>query len=146
MTRLLTVLMAVFLYAGGVQAQSFADPQPSMDTPRQIIVSVDSGDEGKLNSVLYNIMNIQKHYGQDNVELRVVAYGPAVRALLLKDSIHKSRVSSILMYGVEFVACGNTLTTIHKGQEDLIDGVEIVPAGLPEIIERRLMGWQDIKP
>ena len=146
MSRFLLSLFSALFLMNAAQAADFADPQPSMDAPRQIIIQVESGNEGKLNSVLYNVVNIQKHYGVDNVELRVVAYGPAVRALLLDDSALKERVTSLQMYGIEFVACGNTLDTIHKTPKELISGVEIVPAGLPEIIERRLMGWQVIKP
>ncbi len=52
----------------------------------------------------------------------------------------------MMKYEIEFVACGNTLDGIHKEKSDLIAGVGWVRAGLPEIVERRLSGWVDIKP
>ena len=142
---LFSLITAVFL-AHMAQAADFADPQPTMDSPRQIIVQVETGDEGKLNSILYNVMNIQKHYGVDNVELRVVAYGAAVRALMLDTSKLKDRVTSMQMYDIQFVSCGNTMETIKKTPADLIEGVETITSGLPYIIEHSLMGWQVIRP
>ena len=89
--------------------------------------------------------SIQKAYGADNVKLAVVAYGPGIWSIL-KDSPVRARVESMLMYEIEFVACGNTLDAIHKTEADMIKGVTWTRAGLVEIVERRLSGWVDLKP
>ncbi|TCS64299.1 DsrE family protein [Varunaivibrio sulfuroxidans] len=127
------------------KAQEFADPQPTMDNPRRIVLGVDTKDVARLNNILYNTVNLQKNYGQDNVEIAIIAYGPGVR-MLLKGSPVAERVRSLMMYGVKFIACQNTMDTLHKTKADLIDGVSVVRSGLAEIVERRLKGWVDIKP
>ncbi len=122
-----------------------AEPEPSFDNPRQIVVSLSEKDEKRVNAVLNNVANMQKAYGIDNVQVAVVAYGPGIWALL-KDGPVRARIESLIKYDIEFVACGNTLDSIHKTDADLIDGVSRVQAGLVEIVERRLSGWVDIKP
>jgi len=124
---------------------TMADPEPDFDNPRQVVVSLSEKDEKRVNAVLNNVMNIQKAYGTDNVKLAVVAYGPGIWSIL-KDSPVRARVESMLMYEIEFVACGNTLDAIHKTEADMIKGVTWTRAGLVEIVERRLTGWVDLKP
>lgn len=124
---------------------TMADPPPGFDNPRHIVVSLSEKDEARVNAVLNNVVNIQKAYGADNVKLALVAYGPGIWTLL-KDSPVHSRIESLLKYDIEFVACGNTLDSIHKTDADLIDGVTKVQTGLVEIVERRLSGWVDLKP
>ena len=137
---LATLLLAVPAYS-----QTMAEPEPSMDNPRKVLVSLNFNDEKKVASLLYNVINIQKEYGQDNLEIAVLGWGAGVR-MLLKDSPLRSRIESQMQYDIKFIACGNTLQTIGIGPENLIDGVEVVKAGLPEIIERELMGWSVIWP
>lgn len=122
-----------------------AEPEPSFDNPRKVVVSLSEKDDARVNAVLNNVANIHKAYGIDNVELAVVAYGPGIWSILTESPV-RARVESLQKYGVTFVACGNTLDSIHKTEADLIDGVEHVQAGLVEIVERRLSGWVDLKP
>ena len=147
--RFLVPLMAVFTLLLGlsspVSATTMAEPEPDFDNPRLVVVSLNEKDEKRVNAVLNNVMNIQKAYGADFVKLAVVAYGPGIWAVL-KDSPVRARVESMLMYDIEFVACGNTLDAIHKTQDDTIKGVGWARAGLVEIVERRLSGWVDLKP
>lgn len=144
MIALFIGLFAQVAMVGPVQA-TMADPAPSFDNPRQIVFSLSEKDEKRMNAVLNNVANVQKEYGIDNVKLAVVAYGPGIWSLL-NDSPVRARIASLLKYDVEFVACGNTLESIHKAEQDLIPGVTRVQAGLVEIVERRLSGWVDLKP
>jgi len=146
-TAILASAAALFAWLGlavGAHA-TMADPEPSFDNPRHIVVSLSERDEQRVNAVLSNVANIQKAYGIDNVKLAVVAYGPGIWSVLA-DSPVRARVESLMKYDIEFVACGNTLDAVHKTEADLIGGVDRVQAGLVEIVERRLSGWVDLKP
>jgi len=148
MKNLILAPMIAVLALIGLSSHAFAtmaDPEPDFDNPRQIVISLSEKDEKRVNAVLNNVMNIQKAYGTDNVKLAVVAYGPGIWSIL-KDSPVRARVESMLMYEIEFVACGNTLDAIHKTEVDMIKGVTWTRAGLVEIVERRLSGWVDLKP
>lgn len=123
-----------------------ADPQPTPDAPRKVMLQLTTDDPRAINDLLYNVVNVQKFYGQDNVKVVVVAFGSGNRALYRDTSPVRERVSSLLQYDVEFLACGNTMETTGRKKEDLIDGVEVVTAGVAEIVERQLQGWVYVRP
>ncbi len=148
MTRrtILTAFAALALGAAGVRETPLADPKPSLEAPRRIVVSLSEADPARANAVFSNIINIQSFYGQDLVRIMVVAYGPGVRHLIAAETQVAERVASLRAYDIEFVACGATLDTLGLGPEALIEGIEVVQNGLPEIVERTLEGWVHLRP
>ena len=78
--------------------------------------------------------------------MRIVAYYHGIRALLKKNTKIALRVEALMMYDVEFVACGNTMRTKKIEEDELIDGSEIVTAGVAEIVERVKEGWTYVVP
>lgn len=143
---ILTGAAAVLLAGAGVRETPTADPKPTADAPRRIVVSLSESDPARAHAIFSNIVNIQGFYGQDLVQIMVVAYGPGVRHLLRGESQVAERVSSLQAYDIEFVACGTTLDTLGVGPEQALDGVQVVQNGLPEVIERQLMGWMHLRP
>jgi hypothetical protein len=128
------------------QQTELADPLPSFDEPRKIILQLSSEDEGKMNDILYNAVNLQKFYGMDNVRIRIVAFGRGMKALYDKESPVRDRIKSLLKYDVEFIGCGNTMDATQHTPADLIDGVSWVQAGIAEVVESNLRGWTYIHP
>lgn len=124
----------------------FSEPIPSIDNARQIVFSIKSADDVEINHVLSTANNVLKFYGPENVEMRIVAYYHGMKALLKEHKDIALRVEALMLYDVEFVACGNTMRTKKISEEDLIEGVEIVTAGVAEIIERVKDGWVNIVP
>ncbi len=141
------ILMAIILLAGILGADTeLAEPKPSFDNPRQIVFSVTEGDDKAINHVLSSANNVLKFYGPENVEMRIVAYSGGIRTLLKKEKKIAVRVDALMQYGVVFVACGNTMRTKKIDKKELIDGSEVVTAGIVEMIERVKSGWTYIKP
>lgn len=124
----------------------FAEPKPAMDNPRKIIFSIASGDDEAINHVLSTANNVLKFYGPENVEMEIVAYYHGIRALLESEKDISIRVRALMQYDVKFVACGNTMETKKIKPSELIEGSEIVTAGIVEIIERVKSGSTYIKP
>ncbi len=147
LTAFLILVAAWATPLGSVRADTeLAEPKPSMDAPRRIVIALSTFDEAAVNNILYNVVNIQKFYGQENVEISVVTYGAGVRNLIKGQSKVAERIQSLQLYDVQFVACGNTMNTMGVKREALIDGVDWVQAGLPDIVERQLKGWVYLKP
>ena len=142
----LVALAAFPLTAAGVRETPLANPKPSVETPRRIVVSLSEADPARANAIFSNLVNIQGFYGQDLVEILVVAYGPGVRHLLRGESQVAERVASLQAYDIAFVACGATLDTLGFPPEQALEGVQVVQNGLPEIIERQLQGWVHLRP
>lgn len=146
--RRILMLFASGLLAGaaGLRETELADPKPSLEAPRRIIASLSEADPERANAVLSNLINVQAFYGQDLVEIRLVAYGPGLRHLLREGSSVAERIRSLQAYGLSFVACGATLDTLGLTPDAVLEGVEVVQNGLPEIVERQLSGWTHIRP
>jgi intracellular sulfur oxidation DsrE/DsrF family protein len=119
---------------------------PTIDHPRRIVLSLSERDPVRVNEVIGNIGNIQRYYGTDNVRIALVVFGPGVRALLKDESSVKPRIAGLVSIGVEVLACAATMASLHKTQTDLVDGVRIVPNGIPEIVERQARGWIYVRP
>lgn len=124
----------------------FAQPIPAIDNPRKIIFSITSGDDEAINHVLSSANNVLKFYGPENVEMEIVAYYHGIRALLKSEKDISVRVKTLMQYDVKFVACGNTMQTKKIQPKELLEGTEIVTAGIVEIIERVKSGSTYIRP
>lgn len=124
----------------------FAEPAPSIDHPRQIVFSVTEGDDQAINHVLSSANNVLKFYGPEKVQMEIVAYSGGIRMLLMADEKIAERVRTLMLYDVVFVACGNTMRTKNIKEDELIEDVEVVTAGIVEMIERVKDGWVYIKP
>ncbi|WOE71102.1 DsrE family protein [Hydrogenimonas thermophila] len=124
----------------------FAEPKPSIDNPRKIVFPITKGDDESINHVLSSANNVMKFYGPENVNIAIICYSKGIRTLLKKEKKIAVRVRSLQTYDVEFIACGNTMRTLKIKPEDLIEDVEIVTAGIVELVERDLKGWIYIRP
>ncbi len=143
MRKFLWILAIVVSLVGDTE---FAEPKPSIDNPRKIVFPITHGDDESINHVLSSANNVMKFYGPENVQIAIICYSKGIRTLLKKEKKIAVRVRSLMTYDVEFIACGNTMRTLGIKKSDLIDGVEIVTAGIVELVERSLKGWIYIRP
>ena len=140
-------LLIILLLCGGLlyADTEFADPKPSIDNPRRFVFPISEGTDEAINHVLSSTNNVMKFYGPEKCEVCIVCYSKGIKALQKHRSFSK-RVKSLMTYDVEFIACGNTMRTLKIKEKDLLDGVEVVTAGIVELIERQLRGWIYIRP
>jgi len=139
------VILMLFVIGSFAETQ-FAEPKPSIDHPRQIVFCITSADDESINHVLSSANNVLKFYGPEKVEMEIVAYYHGIRALLKSEKDIAVRVNALMQYDVKFVACGNTMETKKIKSAELIEGSEIVTAGIVEMLERVKSGWIYIKP
>ena len=139
------VLIFVLLFSVLVADTEFADPPPSLENPRKFVFPITKGANDEINHVLNSANNVMKFYGPEKCEVCIVAYSKGITAVR-KNRLFAKRVRSLMTYDVEFVACHNTMRTFNLKEKDLIDGVEVVTAGIVELIERQLKGWIYIRP
>jgi len=143
---ILLIIMLSFLSA----ETEFSQPKPSLMNPRKFIFPITSGDEKEISHVLSSASNVIKFYGVDKCEVVIVCYSQGIKSLLKKayffDKDIQKRVRSLMTYDVEFIACNNTMKTYKIDKKELLDDVEIVTAGIVELIERELRGYIYIRP
>ena len=135
---LLVLCLSIFAYA----ESTFSDPQPTFENPRKIVIQIYDSDLKKVDHNLSTMYNILKEYPEESLKIVVVAYGNGVRSLK-KDYDQRSltRIKSLMEYDVEFIVCRNTMETMKWTEDDFIDDVSYVQAGIVELIERQVAGY-----
>ena len=114
----------------------------------KLVIQVSSSDKITQTIALNNAVNMQKALGQDNIAIEVVAYGPGL-SLLTNKSSQAQRVASLAMQDITFSACGNTMKKVAKKTGSMpvvIDGVQVVSAGVMRIMELQEQGYAYIRP
>ena len=149
-----TMLLAISLISAYPLLDLLAEdtkPDTSTTTEQQahrLVVQINKNDAEMQDHVLSNIVNLQKYYGMDHIEIEVVAYGPGIWILTDK-SKHATRVKSLMLQNVVFTACTNTLDAIEAKdgkRPTLLPDIEQTPAGIARIMERQEQGWSYLSP
>jgi len=138
---LLALLVSPFIGSQAIAAgNSLADAK--------IVLQISDPNPFKQKLVLNVANNIIKHYGQDSVDLEIVAFGPGLR-LLFADNANKGRVNSLAGRGVTFSACANTTRNMSKmlGEPVVLNNKAVtVSAGVVRIIDLVKKGYTLVKP
>ncbi len=138
---LAVLFISLFGFATSSMAEkAFAD--------EKIVLQISDPNPFKQKLVLNVANNILKHYGPDQVEVEIVAFGPGLR-LLFKDNMSSGRIQSLVDNGVRFSACSNTIKNMGKllGHDPVLNSNAVkVAAGVVRILELEKAGYALIKP
>jgi len=138
---LLALLVSPFIGSQAIAAgKSMADAK--------IVLQISDPNPFKQKLVLNVANNLIKHYGQDLVDIEVVAFGPGLR-LLFADNANKGRVNGLAGRGVRFSACANTTRNMGKmlGHPPVLNSKAVtVSAGVVRIVDLVKQGYILIKP
>jgi intracellular sulfur oxidation DsrE/DsrF family protein len=107
----------------------------------------------ELEKVAFALGNINNHIngvgGPENVEIVLVAHGPALKAFheMSADPRISDRVTALQDSGVQFEACGNTMNAQGVGLDDLLDNFfRRDEGGVVRIAELQSQGYLYIRP
>ena len=119
----------------------------------KLALQVSDDDEVAMRSALDIASNVSRSFSDkaQEVEIRIVAYGPGIDMLRLDRSPVLDRLKAFeqSMPNVTFVACGNTLNTLERKdgkRPELVPYAEVVEAGVAELIQLDEQGYTIIKP
>lgn len=113
--------------------------------PKGVVIQVSEADPAKWEMALINARNVRKAYGAKAVGVEIVAYGPGL-SMLRSDSPVAAGLEEASRDGVKLKACGNTMRATHTTRADLDPAVDVVPAGVVEIMERQQHGYAYVRP
>ena len=125
-----------------------ADKESKPFAEERIVLQISDPNPFKQTLVLNVASNLLKAYGQDKVDIEIVAFGPGLR-LLFKDNANKGRIQGLADSGIRFSACKNTIRNFTKklGHSPELNANAIpVSAGVVRIIELENEGFKLIKP
>ena len=143
--NLLILTLSALIFASSLITISYAQ---SDGEERSLVIQMNTSDPEKQGHVLSNIVNLQKHYGMDNINIEVVAYGPGIWMVTDKSEL-SARVESLMLQNVVFTACGNTLDTVERTsgtRPTLLEDVELAQAGIARIMDLQSEGWNYLSP
>lgn len=126
----------------------YASPESKPFAEKRIVLQISDPNPFKQTLVLNVANNLIKHYGQDQVDVEIVAFGPGLR-LLFKENANVGRIDGLTNSGVQFSACQNTINGMARklGHEPELNPVaQHVSAGVVRIIDLVSQGYQLIKP
>ena len=130
---------------------NFDKPVFAHDMPfarHNVVLQVSSNDPVTWNLVLNNAQNLMNFFGQENVHIVVVAFGPGLPMLLQSSPVAK-RIAAQDEEGVEFDACHNTMEGMAKKlghMPVIVPQAVVVPAGVVRILQLQKAGFQYLKP
>lgn len=139
----LCILLALSMLSFGVSAadKSLAD--------KKIVLQISDNDPSKQTLVLNVANNLIKHYGPDQVDIEIVAFGPGLR-LMFAENTNKGRIQGLATSGVKFSACSNTMkkmTSLRDGDAPkLNDKAKLVGPGIVRILTLMEQGYILVKP
>ncbi|MBN2871574.1 MAG: hypothetical protein JXJ30_01520 [Halothiobacillaceae bacterium] len=147
------LILTALLLTGVVQANEPAEPveQVIKEKPfaeARVVLQISDPNPFKQTLVLNVAGNLIAYYGQDRVDIEVVAFGPGLR-LLFEDNAQAPRIKSLVQQGVRFSACANTLDNMTNklGHEPKLNpAARIVPAGIVRLIQLNQAGYFVAKP
>lgn len=130
--------------SGGVDELHFPGDEPE----HKIVYQFNKADLGYQDHVIFSVGEMLRKYG-DNIKIVVVAFAEGIHILgknpgrEVKDEI-RQRISSLARYGVEFHACGNTMTGLEWTEKDLVDFAKVVQVGAADLMELQEQGYSYI--
>jgi intracellular sulfur oxidation DsrE/DsrF family protein len=112
----------------------------------RVIFHIDEPSKGRAEQVLMNITNLLDDLGEETVAVELLANGGGVRAMARETEDLPEQIEALTQRGVHFVACQHSLDHLNMQREDLLDLVDIVPAGVSELVKKQAEGWAYIRP
>lgn len=98
--------------------------------------------------LLSNVRNLVKDLGEESVRIKIIANGMAVLAYMPEPDNQRilRNVRELSESGLTFMACRNSLLGNNIDEKILPDEIEIVPAGITELVKKQNKGYGYIKP
>ena len=140
-TLLLMLILTISAYVN-------AAPDDDSFAEHKVVLQISDPDPFKQTLVLNVANNLIKHYGQDKIDIEIVAFGPGLRLLFDKNSNSK-RIDSLSGSNVTFSACKNTMAGMGKklGHPPVLHSeAKPVSAGVVRIMDLINKGYVLIKP
>jgi intracellular sulfur oxidation DsrE/DsrF family protein len=117
------------------------EPEPTMST----VFHFADGAEEQTHAVA-NVANLLADESTEVENVVLVANGAGIKLLSTETSRVPDEVRDLVEDGVSFRACRNSMEAFDMSEEDLVEGVETVPAGVGELTKlQALEGYAYIK-
>jgi intracellular sulfur oxidation DsrE/DsrF family protein len=121
---------------------------PGDPVDHKLVYQFNKSDESYHNAVMFSVGAMLRKYG-DNIHIIVVGIGPGIHIMAKRperpvSNLVRQKVASLLQYGVEFHACGNTMKSLNWDKSHILNSAKIVEVGAADIMELQEQGYSYI--
>lgn len=144
--KYITLILTLLLSMTSLSANADSNSKPFAE--KRVVLQISDPNPFKQTLVLNVANNLIKHYGQDKVDVEIVAFGPGLRLLMAGNS-NQSRIKGLNDSGVQFSACQNTVAAFAKKlghKPELLPQATPVSAGVVRILDLTAQGYSLVKP
>jgi len=118
---------------------------PGEEVDNKVVYQFNKADESYHKAVLHSVGAMLRKYG-DNIHIVVVGIGPGIHILAKRperpvSKFIRQQVASLMQYGVEFHACGNTMKALKWKADNIVDSAKIVEVGAADLMELQQKGY-----
>lgn len=146
--QLLTAVAAAATAGAALPARAAAAATPATGDgpPHKVVYQINRHEPEYQEAILNSIGAMLKKY-VDDVTIVVVVWGPGIHLLAKKPKrpvpkTLQQRVRGMSeSYGIDFIACGNTMHTIGWEKEDMLDFARVEEVGAAAIMELQEKGY-----
>lgn len=146
--QLLTAVAAAATAGATLPARAAVTKAPASDDgpPHKVVYQINRHEPEYQQAILNSIGAMLKKY-VDDVTIVVVVWGPGIHLLAKKPKRPvpkelQQRVRGMSeSYGIDFIACGNTMHTIGWEKEDMLDFARVEEVGAAAIMELQEKGY-----
>jgi len=145
--HLLTAVAAAATTGAALPARSATSPSTATDgAPHKVVYQINRSEPEYQQAILNSISAMLKKY-VDDVTITVVVWGPGIHLLAKKPKRPvpkelQQRVRGMSeSYGIEFIACGNTMHTLGWEKADMLDFVRVEEVGAAALMELQEKGY-----
>jgi intracellular sulfur oxidation DsrE/DsrF family protein len=137
---LITALVAGIALAVSSGVWAVPKKKPAAATKERVVIQVTSSDPKHWNHVLTTAKQLKSEYGDDKVDVAIIAIGPGVN-MFKEGSDVANRVENAVARKIFVIACGASMKSLNLEPDDLARHIFVVPSGAVEIVKRQRAGW-----
>ncbi|WP_411966739.1 DsrE family protein [Haloferax sp. YSSS75] len=104
-----------------------------------VVFHVSSGTLSEVSHATNNVRNLLRDETTDSEVVTLLANGDSVY-FFTADSPIADYVESLIEAGVRCRVCRNSITGRDIAADELVDGIELVPSGVGELVKRQAAG------
>jgi uncharacterized protein len=144
-------MIATLLIMTAVPMLRAQQAPPLQDKPfaeHKVVLQLSDNDAKKQALVISVAYNLLRAYDPDKVAIEVVAFGPGID-LLRTESSNRKLVESLIVQGVRFDVCLNTVDTVEREtgkRPEIIPAATPVQVGVGQILHLTENGYTLVRP
>jgi intracellular sulfur oxidation DsrE/DsrF family protein len=134
--RKITMLLSLLLLQCGAHAQA----------PRHhVVMAITTLASDGWALALTDCDALLASFGEGNVEIEVVAYGPGISMVHRGNTDFAARMQQLTHRGVTFAAAEFTMRLSRAKADEFLPFVKLVDSGPAEVVRRQEAGWSYLK-